>query len=70
MEDDIIPSSDFFKLCDYGLKKYENSKKIRMISGTNYIGFKNYSNKYFFQNIILFGAGQLGEVLGKNMMLK
>ena len=28
-------------------KKYENSKKIRMISGTNYIGFKNNSDKYY-----------------------
>jgi len=56
LEDDLIPSNDFFKFCDYGLKKYKNSKKIRMISGTNYIGFKKNSDKYFFsKHYIIWG---------------
>lgn len=56
LEDDLIPSYDFFKFCEYGLKRYKNSRKIRMISGTNYIGFKNHSNNYFFsKHYIIWG---------------
>ena len=56
LEDDLIPSEDFFKFCDYGLKKYERNKRIGMISGTNYIGFKDTSNKYFFsKHYIIWG---------------
>jgi hypothetical protein len=53
LEDDIIPSKDFFKFCDYGLKKYKNNNKVMMISGTNYLGSGKYSDEYFFSSHFL-----------------
>ena len=50
LEDDIIPSFDFFKFCDYGLKKYKNNNKVMMISGTNYLGSGKISDEYFFSS--------------------
>jgi hypothetical protein len=50
LEDDMIPSSDFFEFCDYGLKKYRNNNKVMMISGTNYMGSGKDSDEYFFSS--------------------
>ena len=56
LEDDILASEDFFKFCDYALKKYKNNDKIMMISGTNYLGESIESNKYFFsEHFIIWG---------------
>ncbi len=53
LEDDIIPSKNFFKFCEYGLKKYNNTKEIGMICGTNYLGSKVNSNRYFYSKHFL-----------------
>lgn len=53
LEDDLIPCDEFFKFCDYGLKKYENNNKIMMIGGTNYLGANVISNKYHFSEHFL-----------------
>ena len=53
LEDDMIPSKSFFKFCDFALKKYSDCEKIMMISGTNYLGEKIISNKYFFSEHFL-----------------
>ena len=31
LEDDIIPSIDFFKFCEYGLNKYKDTKKAPIV---------------------------------------
>ncbi len=53
LEDDILPSYDFFKFCEYGLNKYKKSNKISMICGTNYLGSKKISNEYFYSKHFL-----------------
>ena len=53
LEEDLIPSKSFFQFCDYLLEKYKNEEKIMMISGTNYLGEKIKSNKYFYSEHFL-----------------
>lgn len=53
LEDDILPSDGFFKFCEYGLKKYKQSRKISMICGTNYLGSGKKSNVYFYSKHFL-----------------
>ena len=53
LEDDIIPSLDFFKFCEYGLNKYKDTKDIGMICGTNYKGSNVKSNRYFYSKHFL-----------------
>tara|TARA_X000000950_G_C13859478_1_gene638087 strand:- start:491 stop:1447 length:957 start_codon:yes stop_codon:yes gene_type:complete len=49
LEDDCIPSLDFFWITGILLKKYENNNKIFCISGSNYTkNFKNDNNSYYF----------------------
>ena len=56
LEDDILPSLDFFKFCEYSLKKYRNKENIMMISGTNYLGNNVKSNKYLYsEHFIIWG---------------
>ena len=50
LEDDTLPSISFFQFCDDLLKRYENNKKVSMITGSN---FKtqitlNLKDDYFF----------------------
>ena len=52
LEEDIIPSQNFFYFCEYALNKYRNNEKIFMINGTNYLGL-NKSNKYFYSKHFL-----------------
>jgi hypothetical protein len=47
LEDDCIPSIDFFFFCSAILAKYENSK-IGLVSGFNNGFYRKKSNKYFF----------------------
>lgn len=35
LEDDCVPSIDFFEFCDCVLEKYKDDKRVMMISGTN-----------------------------------
>ncbi len=55
LEEDILPSQNFFYFCEYTLDKYRNNEKIFMINGTNYLGL-NKSNKYFYsQHFLIWG---------------
>lgn len=53
LEEDLLPSQNFFQFCDYALEKYKNEEKIMMISGTNYLGENISSNKYVFSEHFL-----------------
>lgn len=44
LEDDCLPTTDFFYFCEKLLSKYRNNPKVMMISGTNYLGNKFVSN--------------------------
>ena len=50
LEDDIVPTPDFFYFCDYILKKYENNEKIMHISGTNVQVETKIKEDYFFSD--------------------
>ena len=61
-----MPSISFFQFCDDLLKRYENNKKVSMITGSN---FKtqitlNLKDDYFFLSILVFGVGQHGKIDG------
>jgi len=47
LEDDCLPSSQFFEFCDLMVDKYRMEKKILMISGFNPFGGNVASNDYF-----------------------
>tara|TARA_A100001015_G_scaffold210585_1_gene235973 strand:+ start:325 stop:1248 length:924 start_codon:yes stop_codon:yes gene_type:complete len=52
LEDDCMPSRDFFKFCNVLLKKFSNDQRIAQISGVNLLnhrGFRRRNNdSYFF----------------------
>ena len=49
LEDDILPSQDFFKFCGELLEKYLHDQRIFMINGMNHIGvYKKPNSDYFF----------------------
>ena len=49
LEDDCLPNDSFFLFTEVMLNKYEQEKKIMMISGTNYlIDYKNNNYDYLF----------------------
>ena len=51
LEDDCLPSPDFFTFCEDLLEKYRNNAKIMHISGANYQFGKKYGNaSYYFSN--------------------
>jgi len=47
LEDDCIPSKDFFYFCEKLLKKYSNNKLINSIGGSNFYKKKINENYYF-----------------------
>lgn len=47
-EDDVVISSDFFKMCEQLLPLYENEKQIMMISSRNHSGKYLESDEYAF----------------------
>ena len=55
MEDDCVPSKDFFKFCNLLLEKYKNDNRISQISGNNFLNFKKYKRRnldsYFFSKL-------------------
>lgn len=53
LEEDLLPSSDFFSFCDKLLKKYKDEEKIMMVSGSNYLGENISSNKYIYSEHFL-----------------
>ena len=49
LEDDCIPSRDFFEFCSWGLKKFNNDKKVGSITGNNFLNQKiKIKNSYYF----------------------
>ncbi|WP_069660423.1 nucleotide-diphospho-sugar transferase [Arcticibacter eurypsychrophilus] len=53
LEDDCLPSNDFFRFCDQLLFKYRNDTRVRMISGDNFQFGRKWGNaSYYFSNNI------------------
>ena len=54
LEDDVIPTKDFFIYCDELLEKYKNDERIGAISGVNFVPnvVKDIDASYFFSNHI------------------
>lgn len=50
LEDDIVPSENFFIFCEDMLEKYKNNKFIGSISGRNELGELNIDGDYYFSN--------------------
>ena len=51
LEDDCMPSIDFFKYCDELLKKYRDEERIMMISGNNHtFGKFDFKSSYEFSH--------------------
>jgi hypothetical protein len=48
LEDDVVPSSDFFIFCESMLEKYRFDERVMMITGTNYLGNSKLKDAYFF----------------------
>lgn len=49
LEDDCVPSQDFFRLCEELLEKYKDDNRIHMINAMNHLGVYNDTpNSYFF----------------------
>ena len=73
LEDDTYPDLSFFNYCSSMLKRFENDKNIYHISGCNlFYGLnkkKLVKKKYFYQNILNFGAGLPGKKNGKNIII-
>lgn len=46
LEDDCLPSNSFFKYCDVLLNRFKNEKKIKAISGYNFMN--DYKKKYSY----------------------
>lgn len=52
LEDDCLPSDDFFNFCDTMLEKYRYDARIRHIGGTNLqMGQKRGKDSYYFSNL-------------------
>lgn len=49
LEDDCVPSQDFFLFCEELLEKYKDDERIYMINAMNHLGmYKDTPNSYFF----------------------
>jgi len=48
LEDDVIPTEDFFPFCDIMLEKYRQNLQIKAINGFNQFGQGVVNNSYFF----------------------
>ncbi|WP_069660426.1 nucleotide-diphospho-sugar transferase [Arcticibacter eurypsychrophilus] len=51
LEDDCLPSNDFFRFCDVLLEKYREDTRISSIAGCNFHSGKRWGDKsYYFSN--------------------
>lgn len=50
IEDDCLPSTDFFRYCDFLLERYRFDNRIMMITGTNFQGVSNCQEDFFYSN--------------------
>ncbi len=48
LEDDCLPSADFFRFCDELLEQYESDERVMQISGTQCHGWELPGSSYFF----------------------
>lgn len=48
IEDDIVPSDDFFSFCEAMLERYQHDERVMMITGTNYLPNPKNSRPYLF----------------------
>jgi len=54
LEDDCLPSEDFFKFCDEMLPHYAEDDRVRFINGSNFQnGIKHSDGSYYFSNLSL-----------------
>jgi hypothetical protein len=44
LEDDCVPSINFFSYCNYCLEEYKNDQRVMQIAGNNYTENNNYTN--------------------------
>lgn len=51
LEDDVVPSSDFFRYCAEMLDRYRDVPRVMMVSGTNQLGAGVASSQYFFSSL-------------------
>jgi len=51
IEDDVVPSAEFFRFCDYALNRYRVDMRIGMITGNNLLGSGVNSNDYIYSQI-------------------
>ncbi|BEI36577.1 glycosyltransferase family 2 protein [Polynucleobacter sp. HIN7] len=50
LEDDVVPSPEFFEFCDTMLERYRHQMQVGMISGFNPLGAEKKSSHYFYSN--------------------
>ena len=50
LEDDVVPSPDFFAFCDVALKAYADDDRVYMVSGTNLLGADITFDTYSFSS--------------------
>lgn len=57
LEDDCVPSPDFFRFCDEMLERYKDDNRVRCISGNSYqFGMERGDGSYYFtHNILIWG---------------
>jgi glycosyltransferase involved in cell wall biosynthesis len=57
LEDDCLPSPDFFRFCDEMLERHANDDRVRCVSGNNFqFGLPRSDGDYFFtHNILIWG---------------
>jgi len=56
LEDDVLPSEDFFTFMSFGLERYKDDSRVMMITGTNYLSDSTSKNPYFFsEHFIIWG---------------
>jgi glycosyltransferase involved in cell wall biosynthesis len=57
LEDDCLPSPDFFRFCDEMLERHANDERVRCVSGNNFqFGLPRSDGDYFFtHNILIWG---------------
>lgn len=51
LEDDVLPSTEFFQFCDYGLQKYRYESRVGMIAGCNLLGGSIRSDQYTYSQL-------------------
>lgn len=51
LEDDVVPSPDFFRFCAEMLERFRDEPRVMMVSGTNPLGAGVDSDRYFFSSL-------------------